>query len=59
MQVYFNKKQYTLPLSVIATFMEIEKPLINDRFMFQKYPENFSPQLFITAIIYPENVQLS
>ena len=27
--------------------MQIEKTLINDRFVFQKYPENFGFQLFI------------
>ena len=27
--------------------MQIEKALINDRFMLQKYPENFAAQLFI------------
>ena len=27
--------------------MQIEKALINDQFMFQKYPENFAAQLFI------------
>ena len=27
--------------------MQIEKALINDRYVFQKYPENFAFQLFI------------
>ena len=30
--------------------MQIEKALINDRLAFQKYPENFAPQLFIVLL---------
>ena len=37
-----------------GTVIQIERVLINDRFVFQKYPENFAFHLFIIlVVIYP------
>ena len=54
-QVYFYQNQFLCKITFQRTLvkkqfkgtvMQIEKVLINDRYVFQKYPENFAFQLF-------------
>ena len=42
-----NMQAQVVILTFKGTVMQIEKELINDRLLFQKYPENFAFEIFI------------
>ena len=48
LKIFENMKNYwVLQFQFKCTFMQIEKALINDAYVFKKYPENTGFQLFI------------
>ena len=53
----FNVQSFQNKLLFKGAVMQNEKSLINNRLMFQKYPENFASQLLYSfAVIYPWNL---